>query len=97
MKIGKVNIQKRYIFSILLFAIWIIFFDSNSFFAEYRYSKSIRKLEQEREYYLNKIKADSIRLQEFRSPDKLEKFARERFLMKKADEDLYVIVDKTKK
>jgi cell division protein FtsB len=94
MQIGKIKIQKRYIFSIILFIIWITFFDSNSFFNEYRYSKNIDKLKQEQEYYLKKIKTDSIRLQEFRSPDKLEKFARERYFMKKDNEDLYVIVEK---
>ena len=50
-------------------------------------------MKQEREYYLKKIEEDRNKLDELRTDnDNLEKFAREQYLMKRKDEDLYIIL-----
>lgn len=55
--------------------------------------RELRKLRNEREYYLNKIEADRRKLQELKTDnDNLEKFAREQYRMKRADEDLYIVL-----
>lgn len=57
-------------------------------------SKEIRQLEADREYYLEQIQKDSLRYQELTTDkDNLEKYAREQFFMKKADEDVFVVIE----
>jgi cell division protein FtsB len=58
-------------------------------------SRQISQLEDQKEFYLEKkekIKAEREEL--VSNPQLLEKFARERYLMKKPTEDIYVIVEK---
>ncbi len=59
--------------------------------------RNLKQLERDRVYYLEQIKTDSARLQELRTNDKnLEKFAREQYLMKKDNEDIFIVIDKSK-
>ena len=54
----------------------------------------IRQLENDREYYLEQIQVDSARLHELTTNrDNLEKYAREQFLMKKSNEDVFVVIE----
>ena len=59
--------------------------------------RNLKQLERDRVYYLEQIKTDSARLQELHTNDKnLEKFAREQYLMKKDNEDIFIVIDKSK-
>ncbi len=95
--IGRKIIRNKYFFTFLLFIIWVGLFDKNSLVEQQKYKQRIHELEQQQDYYISKFKEDSTKLEEFKSPEKLEKFARENFYMKKDNEDLFVIVDETKK
>lgn len=54
--------------------------------------RAIHNLENEKEYYQNKIEQDNKKLNELKTNDEnLEKFAREQYLMKKSDEDIFII------
>lgn len=56
--------------------------------------KNLRQLENDREYYMERIEEDSRKLNELKTSDEnLEKFAREEYFMKKDNEDIYIIVD----
>lgn len=84
-----------YVLSILFFLFWMIFIDSNNLVNHFRLSQKLSQLEDQKEFYLEKkekIKAEREELMS--NPELLEKFARERYLMKKPTEDLYVIVEK---
>lgn len=84
-----------YIISSLLFLFWMIFIDSNSIPTHIKLSQKLYDLEDQKEFYLEKkqqIKAEREELMS--NPELLEKFARERYFMKKQSEDLYVIVEK---
>jgi cell division protein FtsB len=71
------------------------FFDSNDFFTLYGLKKKINDLESDKVYYTEKIEEVKKDREELKSNSELlEKFARERYLMKKESEDLYVIVEK---
>ncbi len=94
--IVKRILKNKYFYTFLLFVIWVGLFDKNSCVNQQKYRTKIHQLEQQRDYYVTKFKEDSTRLEEFKSPEKLEKFARENYYMKKDDEDLFVIVDKNK-
>jgi cell division protein FtsB len=84
-----------YVLSVLFFLFWMIFIDSNNIVNHIRMSRQISQLEDQKEFYLEKkekIKAEREEL--VSNSELLEKFAREKYLMKKPTEDIYVIVEK---
>lgn len=86
-------LRNKYYVTVLVFLVWIIFLDSNNLIARYREVKELKKLKGSSDYYQEKIEADNIKLRELRTDNhNLEKFAREQYRMKKADEDLYIVL-----
>lgn len=84
----------KYLFVGLLFLVWIAFFDKNSFVEKMYLRNKIRTFEKEKVYYQKEIEEDNRKMQELLSNrDNLEKFAREQYLMKKSNEDIFIIVD----
>jgi cell division protein FtsB len=72
----------------------LFFFSDSSIMKWLRYESQIRNLESQIEHYRNRTEIDSRKLQELRSNiQDLEKFARENFLMKRDNEDLFIIVE----
>ena len=56
--------------------------------------RAVNVMEEQKQYYFEKIKADSARLYQLRTDNEnLEKFAREQYLMKRDDEEVFVIVE----
>lgn len=85
--------KNKYVLTILVFLVWIILLDPNNLVSRVREIKTRNRLEQEKEYYMNRIEEDRRKLKELRtSNENLEKFAREQYRMKKPDEDLFIIV-----
>lgn len=77
------------------FLLWMIFLDSNDLINRYRLSAKLRSLENEKEYYQEKIKeVEKDRQELMGTTDLLEKFAREKYLMKKPSEDIFIIEEK---
>ena len=86
-------IRNKYILTIIIFVIWLLLFDSNNLIARYKDLRELHKLKTDREYYMNRIEVDKKKLYELKTDNhNLEKFAREQYHMKKADEDLYIIL-----
>jgi cell division protein DivIC len=86
-------IRNKYILTIIIFVIWLLLFDSNNLIARYKDLRELHKLKMDREYYMNRIEIDKKKLHELKTDNhNLEKFAREQYHMKKADEDLYIIL-----
>ncbi len=78
----------------MLFLFWMLFLDSNDFYTQYKLNGKLKSLEKEKAYYLQKIEeVKKEREQLLTNEEMLEKFAREKYLMKKETEDLYVIVE----
>lgn len=74
---------------------WLLFFDSNDLVSQYKMDKNLKELETEVVYYEAKIKeVEQQRTSLLTNKEELEKFARETYLMKNPNEDVYVIVDK---
>ena len=68
----------------LFFLIWMMFFDSNDIYSQYVLSKKLHTLEEQKEYYQAKIIEVEKDREELLSDEvMLEKFAREKYLMKK--------------
>nr|WP_183588418.1 septum formation initiator family protein [Mucilaginibacter lappiensis] len=93
-----INLVKNKFFLVTMaFLVWMIFFDKNDLFSQYEYRRQVNKLKQERDFYKKETDQVTKELDELTSnPQKLEKFAREKYLMKKDNEDVYVIVHEKK-
>lgn len=75
-----------------IFVVFMLFFDENSIYKNIQYRFKIRELNKEISYYKGVIEESKGKLNELNSsPENLEKFAREQFLMKKANEDIYLV------
>lgn len=80
-----------FIFS-LGFLIWMFLLDANDLPSQFRRNSDIRQLEQEKAFFEEEIKrVETEREELLTNDDLLEKFARERYLMKKPSEDVYVL------
>jgi len=78
----------------VLFICWMVFIDSNDVFSQFKLRAKLRSLEKQKEFYLErKEKIQAEREELLSNYELLEKFARERYLMKRKTEDLYVIVE----
>jgi cell division protein FtsB len=90
-------IKNKFFLATVAFIIWMIFFDKNDLFSQYEYHQQLSKLKQEQEFYKTQTAQVNKDLDELTSDKaKLEKFAREKYLMKKDNEDVFVIVHEKK-
>ncbi len=87
-------LKNKYALTALGFLIWITFFDQNKLITQFQYRMELNKLEEEKEFYQEEIKLIQEDLEELQTnPQTMEKFAREKYLMKKDNEELFVIVE----
>lgn len=87
-------VKNKYILTVFIFAIWILFFDNNNLIDRIKEMRHLQQLEKDRKYYTERIDKDTKRLEQLKTNNKnLEKFAREQYLMKKDDEDIFVVVE----
>jgi len=92
------NSFNKYLIVTIGFVVWILFFDENNVMHHRKNLAELKQLQEQVEFYKHKIEADKRKLYELQTNDEnLEKFAREQFLMKKADEDIFVIVEEPNK
>ena len=83
-----------YFLSLVIFFGWMLLLDSNNLVARYQLRSKLNSLEEEKEYYEEKIReVRKDRSELFGDRESVEKFAREKYLMKKDSEDIYVIVE----
>jgi cell division protein FtsB len=87
-------VKNKFILTILIFIVWLLFFDHNNLIDRAKELNHLRQLEKDKKYYIERIDKDSKRLEQLKTNNKnLEKFAREQYLMKKDNEDIFVIVE----
>ena len=78
----------------VLFVLWMLMFDQNNLNERRKNNRDYNQLIRERDYFQKKIEENRKRIQELKTNnDNLEKFAREQYLMKKDNEDIFIIVD----
>lgn len=91
-------IKNKYVITILAFLLWMAIFDENNFVAQYKTRQKLKDLEKDKKYYTTEIANNKENLNELMSSmDNLEKFAREKYLMKRDNEDIFVFVEEEKK
>jgi len=92
-KIFKLIVNK-YTICLAAFVVWVMFFDDNNWRQHQKNLHELALLQDQVKFYKHKIEDDKRRLIELQTNDEnLEKFAREQFFMKRANEDIYVIVE----
>lgn len=84
-------LTNMYVLVLTIFVIWMAFFDTNSLLIHLELRKEIKKLEQQKEFLRQEIATDKKALKELSSPEELEKFAREKYFMKKENEEIFLI------
>lgn len=90
--------RNKYFVVTVAFAVWMVFFDKNDLFSQYQYHSQLSKLKHERDFYQKETAKVHQELDELTTnKEELEKFAREKYLMKKDNEDVFVIVKDKKK
>lgn len=84
-------LRNKYYLILVLFFGWMIFFDRHDLLTQFRLQKAVNKMEQDKELYIERIeKAKQERLD---LEANKEKFAREQYHMKKAGEEVFIIVE----
>jgi len=85
-------LKNKYILTLVFFAFWIIFIDDYNLIKQHKLQKDVDALKTQKEYYNSEITKDSTDLYHLQNTkEEQEKFAREKFLMKKDKEDVFII------
>lgn len=81
----------RYILVLLFFTIWMLFLDNYSYLEHRVLNKEIDELEDNKQYYQEEIRKDNSNIKKLSNPAQVEKYAREKYYMKRENEDIYII------
>lgn len=84
-------IGNRYVLTLVIFAVWMLFLDNYSYLEHRILNKKIDELNTNKQYYIDEIKKDSTNIKKLNNPDQIEKYAREKYYMKRDSEDIYII------
>ena len=84
-------LANRYVLVLLFFIVWMLFFDNYSYLEHRVLDKEIEEIEDNINYYKAEIKKDSASIKELKNDEQVERYAREKYYMKRADEDIYII------
>jgi len=84
-------VSNKYVLILLIFAFWMFFLDSNSWFIHHELDGTIDELETNKEYYQKEIAKDKSTIEKLNDSFEMESFARQQYYMKRADEDIFII------
>ncbi|ANW95740.1 septum formation initiator [Wenyingzhuangia fucanilytica] len=90
----KLNLKNKKIIGptvIVVFIVWMLFFDSNSYLYQLEYNREINKLEKTIDFYKSEIKKNRKTIEEHAVQENINNYAREKYHYKKDDEFLYLI------
>lgn len=91
-------LRNKYFLSVAAFVVWMLFFDKNDVIAQYEYRSQVSKLQEEKDFYVKEIAKVKKDLNELNTDlNTAEKFAREKYFMKKDNEDIFVIINEVPK
>ena len=84
-------LSNKYVWVLLFFCTWMIFLDNYSYFGHRILDQQINDLEDNATYYNEEIKKDQENIKQLKNSEQIEKYAREKYYMKKDSEDIYII------
>ena len=86
-------LKNKYFIATLVFIVWVGFFDQNNFIHQQTLRGELNKIKKERQFYIDEIHKDTkMYLEIISSDERMEKYAREKYLMKRENEDVFLIV-----
>ena len=80
-----------YVLVSVFFIVWMMFFDTNSFRILWSLESKINDLEEQKKELIRQIDEDRLTIQKLSDSIELEKFGREQYYLKKADEDIFIV------
>jgi cell division protein DivIC len=83
--------SNKYVWVLLFFVVWMLFLDNYSYFDHRFLDHQINELQDNKKYYQEEIKKDQEQIKQLKNPEQIEKYAREKYFMKKDSEDIYII------
>ena len=84
-------LKNKYMITVVVFMVWISFFDQNNFFTQYDFVKELESLEKDKTFFIEELTKTRQELNDLTTnPVTLEKFAREKYFMKKDNEEIFV-------
>lgn len=84
--------KMHYLGALAAFLVWMLFFDQKDYFTQVKRKKEVETLEEKKAFYQTQIASTRKQIEALdRDPAMLEKFAREKYYMKRDDEDVYII------
>ena len=88
-------IRNKYLLAVVAFVVWMLFFDRHDVTTQYGYYSQLKELKAEKAFYTTEIERITKAIDDLNtSPQEQERVARERYQMKKDNEDIFVIVEK---
>jgi cell division protein FtsB len=88
------HLANKYIVTLIVFGVWVIFFSSNNLLSQRKLRKQLKEYKIERDYYLRETEANKRAIHLLDNDlEHLEKIAREKFLMKRDNEDIFIFVE----
>ncbi len=83
--------SNKYIWVLLVFIVWMLFLDNYSYLDHRLLDNQIDELNRQKKYYKDEINNDQKNIKQLKDPNQIEKYAREKYFMKKDSEDVYII------
>ncbi|WP_342329389.1 septum formation initiator family protein [Pedobacter sp. FW305-3-2-15-E-R2A2] len=91
-------IRNKYFLSVAAFIVWMLFFDKNDMLSQYEFRSEVNKLQEEKDFYERETATVKKDLNELNTNlNTAEKFAREKYFMKRDNEDVFVIIKEAPK
>ena len=88
-------VKNIYSVLLLVFVVWMIFLDRNSLVSQMSINQQLNQLEDQKEYFVEELESvNEVKKELFSTDENKEKFAREHYMMKKENEDIFIIVEK---
>ncbi len=85
-------LKNKYFVCLSLFLFWMLFFDDYNMIFQWKKSQELSEIKVKKEYYEKEIKqVNQDRKDLFSNSDNMERYARENYLMKREDEDIFII------
>ena len=87
-------LRNKFFIAFAAFAVWMLFFDERDVFTMRHHRQELRELQQSKKYYTDQINKEKTELESLKTAATLEKYAREKYYMKRDNEDLFLIPEK---
>lgn len=84
-------LSNKYVWVLLFFVIWMLFLDNYSWLDHRIIDKQLDELQDNKKYYQQEIRKDQENIKLLQNSDQVEKYAREKYYMKRDSEDIYII------